>query len=62
MVHDIWFTNKRFTIKVMKKLTVKLKWDETDENIVNKQRLDKTDENFDVRTRSGTNAMKVLAF
>ena len=40
---------------------MKLKWDETDENIVNKQRLDETDENCDDRKRSGTKAMKVHA-
>ena len=43
-------------------LIAKLKWDETDENIDNKQRLDETDENFDDRTRSGTKTMKAHAF
>ena len=38
---------------------MKLKWDETNENIASKQRLDETDENVDDRTRSETKAMKV---
>ena len=42
-------------------LIVKLKWDETNENIASKQRLVETDENVDDRTRSGTKAMKVHA-
>src|ERR1700733_10621812 len=61
IVHDIWFTRKKFTIKLTKMLIVKLKWDETNENIASKQRLNETDENVDDRTRSGTKAMKVLA-
>src|ERR1700733_8379479 len=61
VVHDIWFTKKRFTVKLIKMLIVKLKWDETNENIASKQRLDETDENVDDRTRSGTKAIKVLA-
>ena len=61
MVHDIWSPKKRFTMKLMKMLIVKQKWDETDENTVNKQRLDVTDENFDDRTRSGMKVMKLLA-
>ena len=40
-------------------LIVKLKWDETNENIASKQRLDEIDENFDDRTRSWTKTMKV---
>src|ERR1700733_6212624 len=48
LAHDIWFTKKRFTIKLMKMLMLK-------------QKLDETDENVDARTRSGTKSMKVLA-
>ena len=62
MVHDIWFPKKRITVKLMKMVIAKLKWDETDENIDNKQRLGETDESFDDRTRSGTKTMKAHAF
>ena len=61
LAHDIWFTKKKFTIKLMRMLLLKLKWNDTNENIASKQRLDETDENVDARTRSGTKSMKVLA-
>ena len=52
MVHDNWFSKKRFIVKLMKMLIVKLKWDVGNANIVNKQSLDETNDNVDDRTRS----------